>query len=143
MAQEITDLNAVSSLTLAYIGDSVYELILRQAAVMRYNGNVNEINHYAKQFSNAQAQAVIAGLLLEDMTDEELHVFKRGRNAKSVSAPRTCSISEYRRATGLEALCGYLFLCGRESRAKELVLGGIAKYENNKLTQDGASAGME
>jgi len=97
--------------------------------VSRFGGNVNGIDHYAKRFSNAHAQAQIVQILMDDLDDEEMHVFKRGRNAKSVSAPRSCTISEYRRATGLEALCGYLYLSGREERARELVHRGIAEYE--------------
>lgn len=130
MAQEIDlyiDPDNLPSLTLAYLGDSVFERILRTEAIRRFPGNVGEVNRFAKRFSNAQAQAQMAELISEEMTEAEMHVYKRGRNAKSVSAPRTCTISEYRRATGLEALCGYLFLKGQESRAVKLVTLGIDK----------------
>lgn len=99
---------------------------------MKHNGNVNDVNKCAKSLSNAVAQAKIADLLMEDMTENEVRIFKRGRNAKSVSAPKTCSISEYRKATGLEALCAYLYLSGDVERAKELVTIGIDKYEQSK-----------
>ena len=130
--QENIDPNSVSSLTLAYLGDSVYELIVRTFALKRHNGNANEVNRCAKSFSNAAAQAMIAGLLLDELSEKELQVYKRGRNAKSVSAPKSCSISEYRRATGLEALCAYLYLSGNPQRAFELVQSGIEKYEREQ-----------
>ena len=137
MAQEIemgslvVDPDSVSSLTLAYVGDSVYELIVRTIALKRHNGSANDVNKYAKSLSNAQTQAKMADCLLEEMTEKEMQVYKRGRNAKSVSAPHTCSISEYRRATGLEALCAYLYLKGNSARARELVELGIEKMEEN------------
>lgn len=133
MAQKmIMDPDGVSSLTLAFVGDSVYEVIVRTISLMKHNGNVNDVNKCAKSLSNAVAQAKIADLLMEDMTENEVRIFKRGRNAKSVSAPKTCSISEYRKATGLEALCAYLYLSGDVERAKELVTIGIDKYEQSK-----------
>lgn len=136
MAQEINgqpgagiDPDSVSSLSLAYVGDSVYELILRTIALKDHNGKAGDLNKFVKKYSNAQAQAVIARLLLDDLSEKEMSVYKRGRNAKSISAPHTCSISEYRMATGLEALCAYLFLIGNVSRAEELVQTGIARSE--------------
>jgi ribonuclease-3 family protein len=118
-----------STLTLAYIGDSFYELIVRTFALKQFNGSAGEVSKNAKKYSNAAAQAEIARLIIEELSEEELRVFKRGRNAKSISAPHTCTISEYRIATGLEALCGYLFLEEREERAIELVHKGIELYE--------------
>lgn len=134
MAQEInnpsfTDPMGVSSLTLAYLGDSVYELIVRTIALEQHNGKPNEVNSFAKKYSNAQAQARIADILQDKMSDEEMAVYKRGRNAKSVSAPHSCTISEYRRATGLEALCAYLYLKDEMKRAFELVRMALSEEE--------------
>lgn len=119
----------VSSLTLAYLGDSVYELIVRTIALEQHNGKPNEVNSFAKKYSNAQAQARIADILQDKMSDEEMAVYKRGRNAKSVSAPHSCTISEYRRATGLEALCAYLYLKDEMKRAFELVRMALSEEE--------------
>lgn len=124
------DPTRVASLTLAYVGDSVYELIIRSIALERHNGKAGDLNTFAKKYSNAQTQAKLAGLLLDEMSEEEMAVYKRGRNAKSVSAPHSCTISEYRRATGLEALCAYLYLKGDMARAFELVRMGVAKEES-------------
>ena len=138
MAQEInemvlpigtTDANSVSNLSLAFLGDSVYELVIRNLALLKHNGNAGDLNHITKEYTNAKAQAAISELLLEELSEEEMHIYKRGRNAKSVSAPKSCSISEYRRATGLEALFGHLYLDGKISRITELITKGLEKYE--------------
>ena len=136
MAQEINilpigelDANTVSNLSLAFLGDSVYELVIRNLALLKLNGKAGDLNHITKEYSNAKTQAQIIELLQDDLTEEEMHIFKRGRNAKSVSAPKSCSISEYRRATGLESLLGHLYLDGRLDRVVELVKTGIEKYE--------------
>lgn len=119
----------VASLTLAYVGDSVYELIVRTIALRRHNGRPNDLNSFAKKYSNAQMQAKLADLLQDSMSESEMGIYKRGRNAKSVSAPHSCTISEYRRATGLEALCAWLYLAGDMARAEELVRMGIELAE--------------
>ena len=138
MAQEIinktipigeTDANTVTNLSLAFLGDSVYELVIRNLALLKLNGKAGDLNHITKEYSNAKTQALIVELIQDGFTEEEMHIFKRGRNAKSVSAPKTCSISEYRRATGFEALLGHLYLDGKMDRVIELVQAGIEKYE--------------
>lgn len=141
MAQEIagegaaglSGINAadVSSLTLAYIGDSFYELTIRTEMLRRHNAGAGDVDKYTKKFTNAPAQAKIAELLEAQLSEEEYHIFKRGRNAKSVSAPHSCSIGEYRKATGLEALVGHLYLSGKEGRARELILAGLRLYEES------------
>ena len=125
----ILDADTVSSLSLAYIGDSFYELTVRTEGLRRHNGNVNALNKFAKLYARATTQALMAELLKEEMSEKELAVYKRGRNAKGVSAPHTCSVSEYRRATGLETLCGWLYVEGLGERAGELILRGIELYE--------------
>ncbi len=136
MAQKI-DPASVSSLTLAYVGDSVYELAVRTYALQEHNTNPNEVNKAAKELSRATRQAVMAELLSDEFTEQEMHIFKRGRNAKSVSAPHTCTISEYRRATGLEALLGYLYLDGNEARVWELVTLGIRLLKESEKAGKG------
>lgn len=135
MAQEIvkTDPNEVPSLTLAFLGDSVFETAVRTVALEKHLGNVNEVNKYAKSFSNAVAQSKMSDLLQDVFTEKEIQIFKRGRNAKSVSAPHTCTIGEYRKATGLEALFGYLYLQGSTDRIRELITTGIEKLESAEI----------
>lgn len=125
MAEEVTNNQMVSSPALAFLGDSVYELNIRAGLVRAGDLQAEELNRQSKALTNAKAQARMADRLQEIMTAEELAVYKRGRNHKSVTAPKSCTISEYRRATGLEALMGYLFLEGDQARIDELIRAGI------------------
>ena len=139
MAQEI-DLNHTSSAALAFLGDSVFELFLRSHIVQAYEESADALNKRSKLFTNARAQAHMADFLQDRLTDDELAVYKRGRNHKSLNAPKSCSISEYRRATGLEALMGYLFLKGEEERIRELITAGIeALPESQRIPCDTGS----
>ena len=116
---------SISSAALAFLGDSVYEVTVRRQIVLACEGNALELNKRSKALTNAKAQAQLADSLMEILTEEETAVYKRGRNLKSLTAPKSCTISEYRRATGLEALMGYLYLAGRQDRIEELVRTGI------------------
>ena len=121
MAQEINDVKNIASAALAFLGDSVYEERIRERIVRSSGKSVAALNRVSKSMTNAKAQALLIDSLSEELTAEELAVFKRGRNVKSISAPKSCSISEYRRATGLEALVGYLFLTEQEERLEFIV----------------------
>ena len=122
----IQTISTVSSAALAFLGDSVYEVQIRSRIVAECEGGAEELNKRSKALTNAKAQARLADHIMELLTEEELAVFKRGRNLKSLTAPKSCSISEYRRATGLEALMGYLFLEQKMERIGELLENGIA-----------------
>ena len=128
MAQKVN----YTSLQLAYLGDAVYELFVREHALKTVTGHVDKLNKESTYFSKAVTQAKIADLLVKEkiLTEEELAVYKRGRNAKSASLPKSCSPVEYRKATGLEALMGYLFLEDRKER-----IGQIMEYGINALMQ--------
>ena len=130
MAQEIKTL---SSAALAFLGDAVYELYIRDMVVHQREGNADQLNHLSKALTNARAQAHLADLLQTSMTAEELAVYKRGRNMKSLSTPKSCTISEYRRATGLEALMGYLHFHHRPERIRELLNLGISSIEQESV----------
>lgn len=125
MAAEVTNYQQMSSPALAFLGDSVFELNIRAGLVRARDLQAEELNRQSKALTNARTQAKMADHLQEQMTPEELAIYKRGRNHKSVTAPKSCTISEYRRATGLEALMGYLFLEGRQQRIDALIRAGI------------------
>ena len=129
MAQKIN--TAPSSLQLAYLGDAVYELFVREHTLGEVSGHVDKLNKHSKKLSMAKTQAKMIDLLVaeEMLTEEELAVYKRGRNAKSASLPKSCTPAEYRKATGLEALMGHLFLNDRKDRIKELLSYGIDHVE--------------
>lgn len=116
----VQDVNAISMLGLAHIGDAVYELLTR--SYLCQNGGRDAMRMHKKTVSivNAPAQAKAAARIMPFLSDDELAVYKRGRNAKVNSVPQKADISEYHAATGLEALFGWLYLQGRTERVREL-----------------------
>lgn len=119
------DIRTVSPLTLAYIGDGIYDLIVRTIIVRQGNAPVNKLHRKVSELVKAQTQMKII-TSIEDMLSEcEISVYKRGRNAKSYTSAKNASKSDYREATGFEALIGYLYLEGNMNRAVELIKKGF------------------
>lgn len=123
------DIRTYSPLTLAYIGDCVFDLIIRTVVVERGNEPANKLHHKTVSYVKAQTQAAMVEALVSDLTDEELAVYKRGRNAKSYTSAKNASIADYRKATGLEALVGYLYLKNKMERILELIQLGLHKLD--------------
>ena len=121
------DVRAYSPLTLAYIGDAVYELVIRTVIVERANRAANELHKRAVKYVQAGTQAAMITTLQEVLTEDELAVFKRGRNAKSNTSAKNASITDYRKATGFEALIGFLYLTDQTDRLLYLVKEGIER----------------
>ena len=115
------DLRTLSPLTLAFVGDCVYDLILRTVIVERHNASPNQLHREKSRLAKAPAQAEMAEALQEHLTQEEIAVYRRGRNAKSHTTAKNASVLDYRKATGLEALYGWLYLSGQEERLLELI----------------------
>ncbi len=115
------DIRTYSPLTLAYIGDAIYEILIRTMVVEAGNAPVNKLHKQVTQQVQATAQAELFHHIEEQLTEEELSVYKRGRNAKSFTSAKNAGIVEYRTATGLEALFGYLYLSDRIDRILELI----------------------
>ena len=110
-----------SPLTLAYIGDDAYDLVIRTFLINQGNMQVNKINKRANSIVKAETQSKMVRVIEPILSDEERAVYKRGRNAKSASTAKNASVNDYRRATGFEALIGYLYLLGRYERMIELI----------------------
>ena len=119
-----------SPLVLAYIGDAVYELMIRSILVSRGNRPVNKLNKDATSLVKAAAQSEIVKLISDNLSEEEYTVFKRGRNSSPHTMAKNASMSDYKYATGFEALIGFLYLDNRCDRALELVKLGIDLYLN-------------
>ena len=122
---EEQDLRSYSPLTLAYIGDGVYELIIRTILVKKGNCPVNRLHKKASSLVKAGAQSAIMEVIEEKLTPEELSVYRRGRNAHSPTMAKHATMADYRRATGFEALMGYLYLKEDYTRMLTLVRMGI------------------
>lgn len=132
---EDTDIRTYSPLTLAYIGDAIYELVIRTILVEKGNTQVNKLNQRANRLVKASAQSEMIEKLKPHLTEEEMAVFKRGRNAKSYTMAKNATMSDYRRATGFEALMGYLYLTEQWERMLELIKLGMT--EETKGETDG------
>lgn len=126
---EEQDLRTYSPLTLAYIGDAIFELVVRTVLVERKNTQAEKLHKAATKIVKAETQALLIEAVKDDLTEEELVVYKRGRNAKAVTRAKNATMSEYRRATGFEALMGYLYLKGDMERMIKLIRLGVEKAE--------------
>lgn len=123
------DIRTYSPLALAYIGDAIFDLIIRTIVVERGNSSANNLHKRAVKYVNAHVQAQMIEALAEELTEEEVKIYHRGRNAKSYTSAKNASIIEYRKATGLEALCGYLYLRGQQERLLDLIHMAIEKLD--------------
>lgn len=126
------DICSYSPLTLAYIGDGVYELVVRSMVISAGNAPVNKLHKRSSELVKAATQAKMALNFIEKeiLDDEEIRILKRGRNAQSYTKAKNASISDYRWATGFEALVGYLYLAGKSERMMEIIAAGLKSLEN-------------
>ena len=123
------DIRTYSPLTLAYIGDAIFELVVRTVLVERKNTQAEKLHKAATQIVKAETQARMIEALKESLTPEEMSAYKRGRNAKAVTRAKNATMADYRKATGFEALMGYLYLKGDMERMIELIHLGVEKAE--------------
>ncbi len=114
-------------LTLAYIGDCIFDLYVRAKYVLNCAKNAGRLHSMSIRLVNAKAQAEFAHLWMERFTEQEKEIFMRGRNAKSPSAPKNMSIADYKYATAIEAVVGYLYLTGQAERVNEML--GTLEFE--------------
>ena len=122
---EDVDLRTYSPLTLAYIGDAIYDLIIRTLIVKQGNSRPEKMHKRASALVKASAQAEMIERLLPMLTEEEHAIYKRGRNAKSYTMAKNATMLDYRKATGFEALMGYLYLKEDMNRLIDLVKAGL------------------
>ncbi len=126
-------LESYSPLTLAYIGDAIYDLVIRTVVVGRANRPANILHHITVKYVSAGAQARIVTALQERFTQEEQEVYRRGKNAKPHTTAKNASPGDYRKATGFEAVLGWLYLKNDMERILELVREGIMAAGLEKL----------
>ena len=119
------DIKTYSPLTLAFIGDCVFDLVIRTVLVGRGNKSTESLHKHKASIVKAHSQACMAEALADKLTDEEADVYRRGRNAKSYTTAKNASVSDYRKATGFEALVGYLYMMNKEDRIIELIKEGL------------------
>ncbi len=123
--------NEYSPLALAFIGDSVFDLVIKSVIVEKANCQVNKLQNKTSKIVRATTQALIVDALKDELSEEESNIYRRGRNAKPYTKAKNASYSEYCKATGLEALVGYLYLKGDTERLVSLIKLGL---ENAEIT---------
>lgn len=126
--QEV-NIDSYSPLTLAYIGDCVYDLIIKTLVISEGNKQVKKLHQETSKVVQASAQSKMMRVIQEVLTEEEHAVYRRGRNAKSVSPAKNQSLTDYRRATGFEALMGWLYLQNDWKRMIDLIKIGLEHLE--------------
>ena len=117
------DINGVNTLVLAYLGDSVYELLIRDYFIKQGLNKVNNLQNKVTNYVSAKAQAKYISYLLDNnlLLDDEIDIVKKGRNAKVFSHPKNTDILTYKWATALECLFGYLYIKGNKKRIEEII----------------------
>ena len=119
--ENIPEINTLSPLTLAFLGDSVYEMFVRTRILSMGNRPANELHKIAVGYVKAKAQAIAAHKIFDILTEEEKDIYKRGRNTNIHTVPKNADMADYRHATALEALVGYLYLKGDDARLYEIL----------------------
>lgn len=127
---EEVDVQTYSPLTLAYMGDCVFDLVIKSLMISHGNKQVNKLHKDTSNLVQASSQSLMMRAIQEHLTEEEHAIYKRGRNAKSVTPAKNQSITDYRRATGFEALLGYLYLKKEWNRLIDLVKIGLDSLED-------------
>ena len=119
------DWKLYSPLTLAYLGDAVYEMVIRTICVKRTNMQTQKLHRKVTGYVSEKAQAKMMGALIGELTEEEESIYRRGRNSKPYTKAKNASMEEYLKATGFEALVGYLYLQKEYERMNALIAHGI------------------
>ena len=123
---EKPDVRELSSLSLAFIGDSVYELYVRTKILQKGSRPANELHKIAVGYVKAKAQSLAMHEIMNSLTEEEIGIYKRGRNTHIHTVPKHADMNEYRQATGLEALVGYLYITGQTERLDAILKAAFA-----------------
>ena len=121
MSEKIDAKRIYSSLSLAYMGDGVYEAFIRSQLLKNGDMRVKDLHKKAKNYVSAKSQFLIFNEIEDKLTEEELSVYKRGRNTKVHTIAKNANANEYHVATGLEALIGYLYLSEKKERLEEIL----------------------
>ena len=131
-----TDPNTAPPLVLAYIGDCVFDLIIKLMVSGKGNRQVHKLHEETSHYVQASAQSYMMRSMQEHLNEQEHAIYRRGRNARSVSPAKNQSITDYRRATGFEALIGYLYLKHEYGRLTELVSIGIESMREKEVEEE-------
>ncbi len=138
MSEGQTDVRQLSANALAFVGDAVFALFVRERMLQRFPGSVHRLHTMSTHYVKASAQARIVMQLIPEFTEDEMSIYKRGRNTKVFTMPKNADLSEYRHATGFEALIGFLHLNKEERRLEEILLMAVKIVEQSEQHHDKA-----
>ena len=130
----LQEINKMNTSTLAYLGDAVFEVIVREKIVMEKPGDVGRAHHTAVRYVSAAGQALAARTMIAEgfLTEEEEHIYKRARNHRAMSRPQNADPREYKIATGFEALLGFLYLSDDRQRLREIAAEAVRIVDSKK-----------
>lgn len=126
---EAADINTYSPLTFAYIGDAVFEIVIRTLIVEKGQRPPQTLHKHTTKIVRAETQAKMIEAVYDSLSEEERNIYRRGKNTKINSAAKNASLSDYRKATGFEALCGYLFLKDDTARMIAIIKDALTRLE--------------
>ncbi|MCD8231374.1 MAG: ribonuclease III [Clostridiales bacterium] len=129
------DIRTYSPLALAYIGDGIYDLVIRSMVVGHGNTRANQLHQHTSHLVKAHSQSKMMEYLLPQLTEKEADYYRRGRNAKSPTMAKNATMGDYRRATGFETLMGYLYLTDQMKRLLQLVNLGLDALKKEEITE--------
>ncbi|MBR0307903.1 MAG: Mini-ribonuclease 3 [Mogibacterium sp.] len=137
------EINRINTTTLAYLGDAVFEVIVREKIVMEKPGDVGRAHHTAVRYVSAAGQAKAARAMIAEgfLTEEELALYKRARNHRSMSRPQNADPREYKIATGFEALLGFLYLSDERERLREIAAEAVRIVDAAGIKSNAKSGG--
>lgn len=130
------DIRTYSPLALAFIGDGIYDLVIRSIITGSGNSRANQLHQHTSHLVKAHSQSAMMEYLLPELTKEEESVFRRGRNAHSATMAKNATMGDYRRATGFEALMGYLYLTDQMERMLDLIALGLDGLKKEETRQE-------
>lgn len=129
---EMADLKKENPQVLAFVGDGVYTLFIRNKIVLEHKAKSGELHKLTTDYVKASKQSVAIEKLLPIFTEDELAIYKRARNYKTASVAKNASVQEYKRATGFEAVLGYLYLAGQADRLNEILSMCVGEDNENR-----------
>ncbi len=136
VSEQQLDIKRMKPLALAYIGDTVFDLYVRSRIVLTKEEAPKLMHTEAVRYVKAGSQAEMMKLIMDDLNEEEIDAFKRGRNQKSLTVPKNASLMDYKWATGFEALLGYLYVVGKEERLYELMKLATGRFQKGKESNE-------
>lgn len=136
MAMTIDEVRLMQPAVLAFMGDAVFNLFIRERLILERKGTSHQLHIYATDYVKAASQAKVSKVLMSSFTEDETYIFRRGRNAKSTTVPKHADVQDYKYATAFEAVLGFLHLTGQQERLNSLMLKAAKIIEQPEMENE-------